>query len=64
MEYRGFTITVRQTLSRGFRWSVNYAEGEKAGIASDRGTAVRQAKLHIDAWLRRRGQPKPRDQEL
>jgi hypothetical protein len=64
MEYRGFDIIVRQTLSKGYRWSVNHDEREKAGIALDRITAISKAKQYVDGWLKRRGRPKPKDQDL
>jgi hypothetical protein len=55
MEYRGFTIIVRQTISKQFRWSVNLGEQERAGIAPDRGAAIWKAKQYIDGWLKRVG---------
>jgi hypothetical protein len=61
MEYKGFDIIVRQTLSRGYRWSVNHGEREKAGIAPDRSTAITKAKEYIDGWLKRHGRSKPKD---
>jgi hypothetical protein len=33
MEYQGITFTVVQTISKGWRWSVNHSERERAGTA-------------------------------
>ena len=52
MEYRGIEYRVIQGIKRGFwKWSVDTAEGIRAGTADRRDTAVSAAKRTIDRLL-------------
>jgi len=52
MEYRGIENRVIQGIKRGFwKWSVESAEGTRAGTSDSRDTAVSAAKRTIDRLL-------------
>jgi hypothetical protein len=52
MEYRGIEYRVIQGIKRGFwKWSVESAEGTRAGTSDSRDTAVSAAKRTIDRLL-------------
>jgi len=49
MRYRGIEIAIVQTIApRGWRWSVNNDQMEKAGTSPDRRDAIRLAQKFID----------------
>ena len=58
MEYQGITFTVVQTISKGWRWSVDQSEGERTGTTHKRKTAINQARRCIDEMLKQREEPK------
>jgi len=68
MQYRGVEFAVVQTIApRGWRWSVDNDQMEKAGTSPDRNGAIRLAQKFIDrkinqqdqrgAWGRPTGRP-------
>jgi hypothetical protein len=49
MQYRGIEIAIVQTIApRGWRWSVDNDQMEKAGTSPDRNGAIRLAQKFID----------------
>ena len=52
MEYRGFEYSVVRTIPNGWRWFVSGGTRDKAGVTSDRDSAVMCAQRYIDRLVR------------
>jgi hypothetical protein len=57
VEYRGVEYQVVQTISGGFRWSVQFGEQEKSGVLPRRDTATVHVKNLIDGRAERFSKP-------
>jgi hypothetical protein len=53
VKYRGVEYQVVQTISGGFRWSVQFGEQEKSGLLPRRDSAIMHVKSLIDGRAKR-----------
>jgi hypothetical protein len=53
VKYRGVEYQVVQTISGGFRWSVQFGEQEKSGLMPRRDSAIMHVKCLIDGRAER-----------